>query len=62
MGYMFDKEYSVTWNQERMFLAESGIRYCFYKEVVDEKTGKRIDVWKYKKTKELFKALSEFYD
>lgn len=52
-----DKEYSCTYSKECAFLMEKGIRYTFVK--VDEN---KMTIWKFKKTRELFLALAEFYD
>lgn len=51
----FDKEYQTQYVAEVKYLREHGIDYCFVKKVND------IDVYKYKKTSELFKALMFFY-
>lgn len=51
-----DKEYSCTWITEQMYLNDCGIRYTFVK------TDDGVTVYKYKKTKKLFDALSELYD
>ncbi len=50
-----DKEYSCTWIAEHVYLSDHGIRYSFVKK----ENG--ITVYKYKKTKKLFEALSQFY-
>jgi hypothetical protein len=52
----FDSEYPVQYLKELDFLASKGIKYVFVK--TDEKG---IRTYKYKKTRELFLALSEFY-
>ena len=52
----FDKEYSTQWNTEVLYLTSRGIRYAFVKE---NENG--ITVYKYKKTKKLFDALSSLY-
>lgn len=54
---LVDKEYSCYWTKECSYLMEHGFRYTFVK--TDENN---ITVWKFKKTKELFKALYEFYE
>ena len=51
----FDKEYSTQYLTEAVFLKRKGIRYEFVKTV------NGLTTYKYKKTKELFDALSEFY-
>lgn len=53
----FDKEYNCMWTVEQMYLQDCGIRYEFVKK---DKNG--ITVFKYKKTKKLFDALSHFYE
>ena len=57
MGYLtkFDKEYATQYLQETAFLKNKGIKYTFVKAV------NGLTTYKYKKTKELFDALSEFY-
>ena len=57
MGYLtkFDKEYATQYLQETAFLKDKGIKYTFVKTV------NGLTTYKYKKTKELFDALSEFY-
>ena len=52
----FDKEYSTQWVEEKNFLSEHGIKYSFVKTV------NGISTYKYAKTLELFKTLSEFYE
>jgi hypothetical protein len=60
---MFDKkdfectEYSTERLKELDFLASKGIKYVFAKT-----SEKGIRIYKYKKTKELFLALAEFYN
>ena len=51
----FDKEYSTQYITEAVFLKRKGIRYEFVKTV------NGLITYKYKKTKKLFDALSEFY-
>ena len=51
----FDKEYAKQYLTEAVFLKRKGIRYEFVKTV------NGLTTYKYKKTKELFDALSEFY-
>ena len=51
----FDKEYSCQYLVEAVFLKRKGIRYEFVKTV------NGLTTYKYKKTKELFEALAEFY-
>lgn len=51
----FDKEYATQYLTEAVFLKRKGIRYEFVKTV------NGLTTYKYKKTKELFDALSEFY-
>ena len=53
----WDKEYSTQYLKEVDFLTDKGFRWAFAKT---NDFGVRI--YKYTKTKELFKALSEFYD
>lgn len=52
-----DKEYSCNWIAEQQYLQSCGIRYEFVKRNPDG-----ITIYKYKKTKELFDALSHFYE
>lgn len=52
---VIDKEYQTSYSLEVAWLSENNIRYTYVK-VQDG-----ITVWKYKKTKQLFDALSEFY-
>ena len=52
----FDKEYSTQWVEEMKWLKENGIKYTFVKYI------NGITTYKYKKTPELFKALSIFYN
>ena len=51
----FDKEYATQFLPEAIFLKRHGIRYEFVKTV------NGLTTYKYKKTKELFEALVEFY-
>lgn len=51
----FDKEYQSQFFAEICYLTEKGIRYTFVKKV------NGLITYKYKKTKELFEALAEFY-
>jgi hypothetical protein len=51
----FDKEYQSQFFSEVCYLTEKGIRYTFVKRV------NGLITYKYKKTKELFEALAEFY-
>ena len=51
----FDKEYQSQFFSEVCYLTEKGIRYTFVKKV------NGLITYKYKKTKELFEALAEFY-
>ena len=52
----FDKEYSTSYVEEMQFLRDKGIRYTW---VYINEDG--ISVWKYKKEKRLWDALSEMY-
>ena len=56
MESKFDKEYSTQWIAEKNYLEEHGIEYTFVKIV------NGITTYKYAKTVELFKALTEFYE
>ena len=51
----FDKEYQTQFFSEVCWLTDRGIRYTFVKKV------NGLITYKYKKSKELFDALSEFY-
>lgn len=51
----FDKEYATQYLQETAFLRDKGIKQTFVKTV------NGLTTYKYKKTKELFSALAEFY-
>lgn len=55
MKKKFDYEYSTQYPLEMKWLLENGIQYCFVKEV------NGVTTYKYKKTKELFQKLTEFY-
>ena len=50
-----DNEYSTQYFSEMMFLRGKGIRYDF------AKTIDGLNTYKYKRTKELFLALAEYY-
>ena len=52
----FDKEYSTQYKEEMLFLRDKGIKYTW---VYINEDG--ISVWKYKKDKKLWDALSEMY-
>ena len=52
----FDKEYSTQYKEEMLFLRNKGIKYTW---VYINEDG--ISVWKYKKEKRLWDALSEMY-
>lgn len=52
----FDKEYSTQHKEEMLFLRNKGIKYTW---VYINEDG--ISVWKYKKEKKLWDALSEMY-
>ena len=52
----FDKEYSTQYKEEMLFLGDKGIKYTW---VYINEDG--ISVWKYKKEKKLWDALSEMY-
>ena len=52
----FDKEYSTQYKEEMLFLRDKGIKYTW---VYINEDG--ISVWKYKKEKCLWDALSEMY-
>lgn len=52
----FDKEYSTQYMEEMKFLHERGIKYTW---VYVNEDG--ITIWKYKKEKRLWDALSEMY-
>lgn len=50
-----DHEYNCVWSEEQEYLLRHGIRYVFVKTI------NGITVWKFRKTAELFKVLSDFY-
>lgn len=52
----FDIEYSTSYVKEKQYLDSCGIHYSFVKEVCG------ITIFKYKKTRKLFLALSNFYN
>ena len=52
---VFDSEYSTQWRDEVDFLKKNGINYTFVKR------NNNISTYKYKKTSELFSALTSFY-
>lgn len=52
----FDKEYSTQYTPEKDYLLSLGIKPSFVKVIND------VTTYKYKKTYELFKALSVFYN
>lgn len=52
----FDKEYSTSFIEEMKFLRDKGIRYTWVYINKD-----KVSVWKYKKEKKLWDALSEMY-
>lgn len=52
----FDMEYMTEWRREVQFLKDKGIDYTF-----ERTTEYGISQYKYKKTSELFKLLTEFY-
>ena len=52
----FDKEYSTSYVEEMQFLRDKGIRYTWV--YINEEN---VSVWKYKKEKRLWDALSEMY-
>jgi len=51
----FDKEYATQWSVEVEYLSTKGIKPVFIKR------DSQIRVYKFTKTDELFKALSDFY-
>lgn len=51
----FDIEYSTSFIKEKQYLDSCGIKYSFVKEI------NGVTTFKYKKTHDLFKALSNFY-
>lgn len=52
----FDKEYATQWSLEVEYLSTKGITPVFIKK------NNSIRIYKYTKTKELFNALTEFYN
>lgn len=50
-----DREYSCTWFEECDYLMKHGIRYTFVKEI------NGVTIWKFRKNRELFKYLTDFY-
>ena len=52
----FDKEYSTSYVEEMQFLRDKGIWYTWV--YINEEN---VSVWKYKKEKRLWDALSEMY-
>lgn len=56
MAKKFDKEYSTSWLTEVMYLTDHGVPYTF---VIRNQDG--VTIYKYKKTKKLFDALSSLY-
>lgn len=55
MQKKFDKEYSTQFTPEKEFLFSRGIKPSFVKVI------NGVTTYKYEKTKELFKALVEYY-
>lgn len=55
MKKKFDFEYSTQYSNEMKWLLNNNIRYSFVKEIDG------ITTYKYKKTKDLFEKLAEFY-
>lgn len=53
---LFDSEYATQWRDEVNYLKTKGINYTFAKR------NNEISTYKYKKTGELFRQLSYFYD
>ena len=51
----FDVEYSTPFVSEMKYLKENGINYAFVKKI------NNVDVYKYKKTPELFHLLEEYF-
>lgn len=51
----FDKEYGTQWSLEVEYLSTKGIKPVFIKR------DSQIRIYKFTKTEELFKALTEFY-
>jgi len=56
MSLKFDKEYATQWSSEVDYLLSKGIKPTFVKK------NEGIRTYKYTKTDELFKTLTEFYD
>lgn len=54
---IIDKEYSCVWHKECVYLMNEGFRYTFVK--LDDKG---VTTWKFKKSRELFLALANFYN
>lgn len=52
----WDIEYSTQYNPEKEYLLSVGIKPTFVKVI------NGVTTYKYKKTKQLFKALSDFYN
>lgn len=52
------EEYYCTNISEKEYLISKGFNYTFVKEIIDTK---KTTVWKFTKSKDLFKALSELY-
>ena len=50
-----DKEYACMSSAEQIYLSDHGIRYTFVK------VESGVTIYKYKKTKRLFEALSKYY-
>ena len=51
----FDKEYGTQWSLEVEYLSTKGIKPVFVKR------DSQIRIYKFTKTEELFKSLTEFY-
>ena len=56
---MFREEYYCTNGTEQKFLESKGIKYTFVKKIRD--SDKLVTTWKYKKTKQLYKDILEYY-
>lgn len=54
---VWDKEYSTSYINEMIFLKSKGIRYTWVYT-----NENNISVWRYRKTKELFGLLMQFYE
>jgi hypothetical protein len=54
------EEYYCTNYQELQYLMNQDLRYSFVKKILD--SNKEITVWKFKKTKELYKLLNDYYN